>query len=243
MNLGELALQLIKSGSIPLISAFLIGVLVSISPCPLATNITAIAYITRRATDRRYAVTAATLYTLGRMFSYSVLGVLIIAAGLELAATSSFLQNIGEPFLGPLLIILGVIMLKIDRVSFGRGGGRLASIGGKVAAWGLIGAFLLGAIFALAFCPFSAILYFGVLIPLALKSTGGLTLPPVFAFGTGLPVLILGALLSFGVARVSSWVNAINRAQPVIRIIVSIIFIGVGAYYVVLWVQTLGGGI
>ena len=240
MSLGELALELLQGGGIPLISAFLIGVLVSVSPCPLATNITAIAYITRRAMNRKYAVTTAALYTLGRMLSYSVLGVLIIAAGLGVAAVSSFLQDVGEQFLGPLLIVVGIIMFNIDRISFGRGGSRLASIGGRVTDWGLIGGFLLGAIFALAFCPFSAILYFGVLIPLALKSTGGLTLPPVFAVGTGLPVLILGALLSFGVARVSSWVNAINRAQPVIRMVVSLVFIGVGIYYVVVWIQTKG---
>ena len=240
MNLGELAIELSQSGSIPLISAFLIGVLVSVSPCPLATNITAIAYITRRATDRKCAVTTAALYTLGRMLSYSVLGVLIIVAGLGVSAASSFLQDIGEQFLGPLLIMVGIIMFNIDRLSFSRGGGRLASIGSKVANWGLIGGFLLGAIFALAFCPFSAILYFGVLIPLALKCTGGLTLPPIFAVGTGLPVLILGVLLSFGVARVSSWVNAINRAQPVIRMVVSLVFIGVGIYYVVLWIQSAG---
>jgi len=238
VNLGELALELSQSGSIPFISAFLIGILVSVSPCPLATNIAAMAYITRRGTDRRYAVTTAALYTLGRVVSYSILGVLIVVAGLGVSAASLFLQDIGEQFLGPVLIVVGIIMMNIDRLSLGRGGSRLASIGSKVANWGLIGGFLLGAIFALAFCPFSAILYFGVLIPLALKSTGGIALPTVFAVGTGLPVLVLGVLLSFGVARVSSWVNAINRVQPIIRIAASVIFIGVGIY-LVLWAQGL----
>jgi cytochrome c biogenesis protein CcdA len=101
----------------------------------------------------------------------------------------------------------------------------------------MIGGFLLGALFALAFCPYSAVLFFGVLIPLALKSTGGVALPAVFAIGTGLPVLVFGTLLSAGVARVSTWLNAVTRAEKVIRIIVSIIFIGVGVYYVVLWIQ------
>ena len=163
----------------------------------------------------------------------------VFVAGLGVSAASLFLQDIGEQFLGPVLIVAGIIMMNIDRLSLGRGGSRLASIGSKVANWGLIGGFLLGAIFALAFCPFSAILYFGVLIPLALKSTGGIALPTVFAVGTGLPVLVLGVLLSFGVARVSSWVNAINRVQPIIRIAASVIFIGVGVYYVVLWAQSL----
>ena len=110
-----------------------------------------------------------------------------------------------------------------------------------MADWGMIGGFLLGVIFALAFCPYSAVLFFGVLIPLALKSTGGLGLPAVYAIGTGLPVLLLGIVLPFGLSRVSSWVNALNRAQPIIRAVVSLIFIGVGIYYLMLWLQSIGG--
>lgn len=241
MSLSELALALSQGGSIPLISAFLIGVLVSVSPCPLATNVTAIAYISRRAADRKYAVTAATLYTLGRMFSYSVIGILIIMVGLGVVGIASFLQDIGEQWLGPLLILVGLLLLVADKLSFGKGSGKLHDLGGKVADRGVIGGFFLGALFAMAFCPFSAILFFGVLIPLALKSTAGALLPPVFAIGTGLPVLVLGILLSFGVSRISSWVNAINRIQPAIRIAVSVIFIGVGIYYVVLWLKSAGG--
>jgi len=212
--------------------------LTAISPCPMATNIAAIAYVSRRVTERKYAVITGTLYTLGRMFSYSILGILIIVAGLEVPGVASFLQNFGEQILGPLLIVVGLIMLNINRLSFSLGGGKLASIGGKVADWGMTGGFLLGVLFALAFCPYSAILFFGVLIPLALKSTGGVTLPAVFAIGTGLPVLVFGTLISVGVAKVSAWLNAVTRVEKVTRIVVSIIFIGVGIYYVALWVQT-----
>ena len=98
--------------------------------------------------------------------------------------------------------------------------------------------FLIGILFALAFCPYSAVLYFGVLIPLALKSSGGLALPAFFAIGTGLPVLIFGIALSFGVTRVSSWFDRINRAQMTIRIVTSWILIGIGTYYVLLWIQS-----
>jgi len=129
-------------------------------------------------------------------------------------------------------------MLNINKFSFSLGGENLASIGGKVADWGVIGGFLLGALFALAFCPYSAILFFGVLIPLALKSSGGVMLPAVFAIGTGLPVLVFGTLLSVGVARVSTWLNTLTRAEKIVRVVVSIIFIGVGIYYVELWIQT-----
>ncbi|RLC64429.1 MAG: sulfite exporter TauE/SafE family protein, partial [Chloroflexi bacterium] len=137
-----------------------------------------------------------------------------------------------------LLIVVGVIMLSINKISLSLGGGKLSTLGEKVADWGMIGGFLLGALFALAFCPYSAILFFGVLIPLALKSAGGVTLPAVYAIGTGLPVLVFGVLLSFGVAKISSWLNAVTRVEKVIRIIVAIIFIRIGIYYVVLWIQS-----
>ena len=238
MDLGGIVHQLSESFNIPVFSALLLGLLTAISPCPMATNITAIAYVNRRVTERRYAVITGTLYTLGRMFSYSILGILIIVAGLEIPGVASFLQNFGEQILGPLLIVVGLILLNINRLSFSLGGGKLSSIGGKVADWGMIGGFLLGALFALAFCPYSAILFFGVLIPLAFKSTEGIVLPAIFAIGTGLPVLVFGTLISVGVAKVSAWLNMATRVEKVTRIVVSIIFIGVGIYYVVLWAQT-----
>jgi cytochrome c biogenesis protein CcdA len=171
------------------------------------------------------------------MFSYSILGIIIIVAGLEIPGVASFLQDFGEQVMGPLLIVVGVIMLSANRISIGLGGGRLSAIGGRVANWGMVGGFLLGALFALAFCPYSAVLFFGVLIPLALKSAGGVALPAVYAIGTGLPVLVFGTLLSVGVAGVSNWLNAVARAEKVIRVATSIIFIGVGIYLVVLWIR------
>ncbi len=111
MSLGDLALELSQSGGIPLISAFLIGVLVSISPCPMATNIAAIAYVSRRVTERKYAVTVASLYTVGRMFSYSIIGILIIVVGFGITGIATFLQDVGEQWLGPLLIVVGLLLL------------------------------------------------------------------------------------------------------------------------------------
>ena len=234
MNLASI----LSGPNIPVLTAFLLGLITAIAPCPMATNIAAVAYISRNVTDRKYAVITGALYTLGRMVSYSVLGILIIAVGLEIPGVSAFLQDTGEKVLGPILIIVGVLMLFIDRLSFGRGGDKLASLGGKVADWGMVGGFLLGVIFALAFCPYSAVLFFGALIPVALESSEGMALPAIYAIGTGLPVLIFGTLLSAGVAGVATWLNALTRAERIIRIIVSIIFIGIGIYYVVLWIQS-----
>ena len=233
MGLGDITGNL----NIPTLSALLLGLITAISPCPLATNIAAIAYVSRKVKERRYAVITGALYTLGRMFSYSVIGVIIIVAGLEIPGVASFLQDFGEQALGPILIVVGVIMLIADRISLGLAGGKLSALGAKVADWGMLGGFLLGALFALAFCPYSAALFFGLLIPLALKSAGGVTLPAVYAIGTGLPVLVFGVLISLGVARVSTWLNAVTRAEKIIRVAVSIIFIGVGIYLVVLWIR------
>jgi len=230
---------LLSNSNIPALSALFLGLITAISPCPLATNIAAIAYISRKVADRKYAIITGSLYTLGRIFSYSLIGILIVVLGLEIPGIALFLQGVGEQVLGPILIVVGLLMLFIDKLSFGRGGGGLAALGGKVADWGMVGGFLLGVLFALAFCPYSAVLYFGVLMPLALKSTGGIALPAIFAFGTGLPVLVIGILLSFGVAGVSSWLKAIGRVERILRLVVAIVFIGVGIYYVVLWVQTL----
>jgi len=231
--------EIFSGSNIPVLSAFFLGLITAISPCPMATNIAAIAYVSRRIADRKYAVITSVLYTLGRMFSYTLLGVLIIYIGLEIPGVSLFLQSAGGQVLGPILVLVGLMMLFIDKISFGRSGGGLAALGSKVANWGMLGGFLLGILFALAFCPYSAVLYFGILMPLSIKSAGGIAFPAVFAIGTGLPVLIIGTLLSFGVAGVTSWLNAITRVERIIRIVVAIIFIGIGIYYIYQWIQTL----
>src|SRR4030042_3963546 len=107
--------------NIPVLSALFLGRMTAISPCPLAPNIAALAYVSRRATERRYAVITGALYTLGRMFSYSIIGVLIIVAGLEIPGVATFLQDFGEQVFGPLLIVIGGIMLTINRMPFSLG--------------------------------------------------------------------------------------------------------------------------
>jgi len=225
--------------NIPALSAFFLGLMATVGPCTMSTNIAALAYVSRNLTDRKYAIATASLYTLGRMLTYTVLGAVIIFLGLSIPEVSLFLQDIGEKFLGPFMIAIGILMLFIDRISFGGAGNSLSSMGSKVAEWGIIGGLPLGALFALAFCPYSAVLFFAVLIPLALKFAGGIALPAFFAIGTGLPVLLFGLLLSFGVAGISKWVDAISRGEKIVRIAVAIIFIAIGIYYMLPWLSTL----
>ena len=232
MNLSDVA-----NLNIPILSAFLLGLMACLGPCTMATNIAALAYVSRYTKNKKSAILTGVLYTAGRMITYSTIGVLIIGIGLEVPEVSLFLQNTMEKVFGPLLIVIGVLLLFVDRFSFGSSG-RMASMGNKIAGWGVLGGLPLGALFALGFCPYSAMLFFAVLIPLALKVQEGYSLPALFAVGTGLPVLIFGTLISIGVASVSKWLNAISRADRIIRIVVSIVFIGVGTYYVYLWIQS-----
>ena len=224
--------SLFLNTDVTILAAILLGLMASVGPCTMATNIASIAYISRRITDRKYAIIASLLYSLGRMISYTLIGLLIIAIGLETPAIRNFLESMGIYVLGPLLILAGLLMLVIDRFSFG-GGGRLAALGNKVSDWGLIGALLMGIIFAFAFCPYSAVLFFAVLIPVALTTTGGIFLPPLFAIGTGLPVIFFGVLIAAGVTAASKWINNLGKAEKILRIIMAIVFIGVGIYYLI----------
>jgi len=229
--------QAADASTIPLLTAFLLGLLAAISPCPLATNISAMAYISRDITRPRYVIFSGLLYTLGRMASYFSIGALIIIAGTRTHHISDFLQDTGEQAIGPVLILVGIFMLDIIKLPPFLSGGRLFSLGEKVAHRGYTGAFLLGVIFALAFCPYTAILFFVVLIPLALETSEGIVLPAFFAVGSGLPVIVFAALLSVGVTKVSQWVNRVTMAEKIIRRIAALIFIGVGIYYIVIWVR------
>jgi cytochrome c biogenesis protein CcdA len=222
---------------VPAVSAFLLGIMACLGPCTLATNLAALAYISRKISDRKYAFTSSALYTLGRMITYTLLGTLIIYAGLSIPAIANFLQQIGELAIGPFLILVGIIMLFLDRIDLGEHDSRLSNAAGRFADMGMLGALPLGLILALAFCPYSAVLFFMVLIPLALKTTGGVALPAVFALGTGLPVLLFGTLLSLGIVGAAKWINAISRAEKYIRIAMAALFIVIGLVYIGLWLK------
>ena len=224
-------MEAMGTSNIPLLAAFFIGLMTAISPCPLATNITAIAYASKRIGNSKYTLLVGFLYTLGRMFTYVLLASLIVWFGLNLQSASFFLQNYGEKIIGPLLIIIGVVMLDVIKLKFLKGSDKLNKLKEKLANQGFLGSFLLGVIFALAFCPFSAVLFFGMLIPIALKAGDGLIIPSIFAFATGLPVIIFSFILVFGISKLSGVMNKVQVFEKWTRKIASIIFICVGIYY------------
>ncbi|MFC2154757.1 aromatic aminobenezylarsenical efflux permease ArsG family transporter [Candidatus Altiarchaeota archaeon] len=227
-------MEAMGSSNIPLVAAFFIGLMTAFSPCPLATNITAVAYISRKIDDSKHTIFVGLAYTFGRMFSYAGLASLIVYVGINNQEIALFLQSYGEKLLGPLLLIIGLVMLEVIKVDFGDGGGRFEKLKEQLSEKGYVGAFLLGAIFALSFCPFSAVLYFGMLIPLALKTNDGVLVPSVFAFATGLPVILSSILLVRSVSTLGVVMKKTQAIEKTVRKVVAIIFLLVGLYYILL---------
>jgi len=225
-------MQSMGTNNFTLIAAFFIGLMTAISPCPLATNITAIAYISKKINNGKHTLITGFVYTLGRMFTYVLLASLIVYIGINVQAISLFLQKYGERLIGILLVFIGLVMLNIIRLNFIKSSGKLDKIKEKLSEKGYLGSFLLGVLFALAFCPFSAVLFFGMLIPLALQYSDGILIPSVFAFATGLPVILLSFVLVFSVSKLSSIMKKVELAEKYTRYIVGLIFIIVGAYYI-----------
>ena len=222
--------QLLDQSQWPLLSAFILGLMMSISPCPLATNITAIAYIGKDLESRRKVFYNGLIYTLGRIVSYSTLGVAIYygASGYKI---SDIFQGYGERLLGPVLLIVGILMLNL----IPWGWLRIAKIDWqkklRIDSGSYLGMFLLGVVFALAFCPYSGVLYFALLIPLTIESSN-LLLPPVFAIATGFPVIIVAWLIAFTLSGVGNFYNRIKAFEIWFRRIVAGLFIFTGMYFI-----------
>ena len=227
-------MEALGMSGIPLVAAFFIGLLMTFSPCPLATNITAIAYISRKIGNARHTVLVGILYSLGRMTAYIGLAALIVYSGLNIQAISYFLQEYGEKLIGVFLVIMGILMLEIVDLPLPGGHGWLRRIETALADRGYAGGFLLGVIFALALCPFSAVLFFGMLIPLALKTGDALFVPAVFGIATALPVMIISFLIVHGVKRVSGMMTTVQRMDTLVKRAVAVVFIGVGVYYIII---------
>lgn len=226
----EFLQQWLDNTSYPIFTAFILGLMTAISPCPLATNITAIGYISKDIEDKRKVFLNGILYTVGRAFTYTGLG-LLFYFGANQFQIAGFFNKYGERFLGPLLIIIGLVMLNVIRVKLPGTG----ILGEKVVAKNRMGSslssFLLGVVFSLAFCPYSGVLYFGMLIPITVSSASGLYLPLVFALGTGLPVIIFAWFIAFTISGIASLYNKIKLFELWFRRGISVLFIITGLYY------------
>lgn len=224
----EVLQNLLESTQAPLLSAFLLGLMTAISPCPLATNITAIGFISKDIESRRKVFINGLVYTMGRTITYTGIGLLFYFGASQFEIEGA-LQEWGEKLLGPLLIVIGLFMLGILKLSI-PGFSSLTEKMENKAGNGFWSVLLLGIVFALAFCPYSGVLYFGMLIPMTVSSASGLFLPAVFAVATGIPVIIFAWLLAYSVGSIGHLYNNIKSFEMWFRKIIAIVFIGVGIY-------------
>ena len=220
--------------NIPLIAAFFIGLMTAISPCPLATNITAIAYTSKKIGNSKHTVLVGIIYTIGRMVVYIGIAAVIVWIGISTFSISMILQKYGKLLLGPLMLLFGILMLDIIKISFGKSSERIAKLKEYLSEKGLIGSLLLGMLFALAFCPISGVFYFGMLIPLALQNSDPIIIPSIFAIATGLPVIIFSLILVFSVSKIGDVMKKVQTFEKWMRKAVAFIFILVGLYYIFL---------
>jgi len=218
-----------------LASAVWLGILTSVSPCPLATNIAAVSFISRRITQRNTVFLSGILYTLGRSLTYIVIGVLIVKTLVDIPILSDFLQRYVNKILGIVLILVGMVLLDLLRIPL-----SLPSVSEDVAKTlvdkGAMGSFPLGVLFALAFCPVSAALFFGGLIPIAVKAHSGVGLPLIYGVGTGLPVLLFAFLVAAGTGYINNLYYRITRIEFYTKKVTGIIFILVGIYYALAYI-------
>lgn len=223
--------EIAQNSETPLLAAFALGLLTAIAPCPLATNVTATAYIAKTITDKKKVLFSGLLYTLGRVFSYTAIGA-IIYFGASKFHIAKLLQGNGEKYIGFVLIIIGLIMLNVIKLNFISGGNFTDKLSDKFKTKGLLGSFLLGALFTLAFCPYSGALFFAMLIPMMLSASAGLALPIVFSFGTGLPVILFAFVIAFSMEKLGMYFKAVTKIEKVMRIVAGVVFILTGLYYI-----------
>jgi len=223
--------NILENSQYSVVTALILGLMTAISPCPLATNITAIGFIGRDIDNRKRVFVYGLIYTLGRAISYTGLA-LILYFGASQMNISRLFQGWGEKMLAPLLIIIGLFMLDILKIKLPGFAGLTELIGneGKGSIWS---ALLLGVVFALAFCPSSGVLYFAILIPMTIASANGLYLPIVFALATGLPVIIFAWLLAYSIGSVGRLYKHIKTFELWFRRLVAVLFIGIGIYYLI----------
>ncbi|MCA1762474.1 MAG: aromatic aminobenezylarsenical efflux permease ArsG family transporter [Flavobacteriales bacterium] len=223
--------ELAQNRETPMLAAFALGLLTAIAPCPLASNVTATAYIAKTITDKRKVLLSGVLYTLGRVFTYTSIGAIIYFGASKFQIAKAFQGN-GEKYIGFVLILIGLVMLDVIKLNFIKGGNFTEKLSEKFKTKGLLGAFLLGALFALAFCPYSGALFFGMLIPMTLSAEASLALPVLFSFGTGLPVILFAFVIAFSLEKLGMYFKAITKVEKVMRVAAGVVFILTGLYYI-----------
>ena len=216
-------------------AAFWLGLLTSISPCPLATNIAALSFVGKEIGSTKRACWAGILYTAGRSITYAAIGIAFGVTALSSPLVSDFFQTKMNSILGPILILAGMVLLDLIHLDL-KGSQWLEKAQRNVAAFGLWGALLLGMLFAASFCPVSAALFFGSLVPLSIKANSLFVIPAVYGVGTGLPVLVFSLFLVFGLSKLGHVYGKVVSFERYARFITGVIFILAGIYYSLVYI-------
>jgi len=212
-------------------SGLVLGLLTAVSPCPLATNLAATVWLTRHAASRRRALLGALAYTGGRVAAYGAIAALLVLGTLGAPELSRVLQRWLPPFVGPLLVLTAMVLLHLLPLPWANAGMKQETAE-RLARLGLLGEFLLGVLFALTFCPTSAALFFGSLLPQALASPTAA--PPVIAYGVGtaIPIGVFAVAVAVGAGFAGRFRDGIVRWQPRIRVISGIALLAIGLYLI-----------
>lgn len=212
------------------VAACWLGILTSVSPCPLAANIAAVSYVGKKVDKTYLVLLSGLLYILGRMIAYTALGVVLVAGVMSVSNLSFMLQEHVNTFLGPLLILVGILLLGIVRLNL-----LTPGIGERMQrrfdSWGLLGSLAIGIVFAFSFCPISAALFFGSLIPLSVKYQSPFLMPSLYGVGTGLPVFAFALLIAASAKFIGRAFDKIKQAELWARRVTGAIFVLVGVYY------------
>ncbi|MCM1311332.1 MAG: sulfite exporter TauE/SafE family protein [Roseburia sp.] len=222
--------ELTQSAELPLLAALLLGVLVAVNPCQLAINVSALTYMSRKTEEKSKLMLKGAVYVTGRILTYTLLGWGLIYAtskGMDVDFLRLLLSR-GEDFLPYVLLLVGAFLL--FRVFFHRHkhGSGCHHSGQAIRRSGPFGEFFLGMVLALAFCPESAIFYFGMMIPLAVSSPVGYAIPFLFAIAAAVPVLLISWGISSAVTGARNLEYRVERVQLALNLITGIIFILIG---------------
>jgi cytochrome c biogenesis protein CcdA len=234
----------ILDNTFPILTSLILGIMTTISPCPLCTNVTAIGYLAKDVNNKRQIISNGLLYSLGKIIAYTCLASIFVLGG-SVLPTQHFFETYGEMMLGPLLIIGGLFMLEFFKFHRHKSSHHSSeSLSNKIINKSVSGSniwsLLLGIIFSLAFCPYSGVLYFGGLIPLTLSQPLGLFYAVVFAIGTSLPVLIISWILAYSISGIGTFYDKIQVFEVWFRRVAAIIFILMGIYVMVEYYSHIG---
>ena len=176
-----------ESKEIPLLGAFILGIIGALAPCQLTGNIGAITFYGNKSLQSKSQWAEAIFFILGKITVFTVLGFFVWLLGKELQMMLPSYFSIFRKLMGPLFVVMGLVLIGFIKLKWvTKLSVKLPSFKGK----GKAGSFLMGVAFSIAFCPTMFSLFFFGLMPLVLNVSYGAILPPIFAIGTSIPLII-----------------------------------------------------